>query len=381
MGIPSVKRPNDALYLLDTMQSIIDNTDDKDKARLTVVIYLADFNITWNTEMARRIYTNFSVYVNEGLLHIIIAPMSIYPEFKYPPPIGSVIKDSEMRTKWRSKQNVDYAFIILYSKNISEYYLQLEDDLVCAKNFVSDIETFVRKTKRFWICLEFSKLGFIGKLFRSIHLEKLAHTLLAYYDTQPCDILIGNVYTILGQKEPIHYSPSLFQHRGKWSSLKFKMMPAIDKTFKGFGTNPLQIVEIPRGDNPTAKLVTNMHWSPGYGPEHAYNHSSSLFWAQDPLTGSFLDIVYKRPMDIRRIVVSTGDVKARKDILQRGSVKVGETESCHRDGHTLGEFVMGEFDSDILGSNITNGIKCIAVCVSTGQQEWLIIRDIAVFIS
>lgn len=375
-----MRRPYGRNYLLGTIKSIIDNTDDHEKTLITVVVYLADYNVTWNVEMAKTLYSHFTDYFEEGMLQIIIAPMSIYPDLRYSGIPGSRT-DNDLRTKWRSKQNLDFAFVMLYSKNISKYYVQLEDDVVCALNFVSDIETFVNNTKRFWICLEFTELGFIGKLFRSIHLERLAHTLLTYYDAKPCDLLLGHVYKILGQKDPIHSHPSLFQHMGKWSSLEFKMMPSIDKHFKGFGDNALPIIEVPRGDNPKANLITNMDWSPGYGPEHAYNHSASFFWAKDPLRRSFFEIVYRWPMNIRRIIISTGDVKTRKDTLRGGSVKVSETESCHMQGKSLGSFVEGEFDSDIFGSKIPSGIRCIAMCVSTSQGGWLILRDIAVFVS
>ncbi|XP_033752787.1 alpha-1,3-mannosyl-glycoprotein 4-beta-N-acetylglucosaminyltransferase C-like [Pecten maximus] len=380
LGIPSVRRPNDRHYIMGTIKSIIDNTDDDERSRITVVIFVADFNETWNLEMAAKLYSNFKDYFEDGMLQVVKAPMAIYPDFKISHVKGA-LRDSAERTLWRSKQNLDFAFVMLYSKNISEYYIQLEDDVVCAQHFVDDIETFVNKTKRFWICLEFTELGFIGKLFRSIHLERLAHTLLAYYDSKPCDLLLGHVFRILGQNAPIHSSPSLFQHMGKWSSLEHKMMPSVDKKFKGFGEADLPIIEVPKGDNPKASILTNMNWAEGYGPGHAYNHSSSFFWATDPRKRSFFEIVYRWPMTVRKIIVSTGDAKNRKDSLVAGNVRVSDSEPCHTKGHLLGNFVAGEFDSEILGSKIPSGIKCIAVVLVSSQTGWLIIRDIAVFVT
>ncbi|XP_069133010.1 alpha-1,3-mannosyl-glycoprotein 4-beta-N-acetylglucosaminyltransferase C-like isoform X2 [Argopecten irradians] len=380
LGIPSVRRPSGRNYIMGTIKSIIDNTDDDEKSRITVVIFVADFNETWNQEMAAKLYANFRDYFEDGMIQVVNAPMSIYPDFKTNS-IKGAIRDTAERTLWRSKQNLDFAFLMLYSKNLSEYYIQLEDDVVCAQHFVEDIETFVNKTKRFWICLEFTELGFIGKLFRSVHIERLAHTLLAYYDSKPCDLLLGHVFRILGQNAPIHSSPSLFQHMGKWSSLEHKMMPSVDKKFKGFGEADLPIIEVPKGDNPKASILTNMNWAAGYGPGHAYNHSSSFFWATDPRKRSFYEIVYRWPMTIKKIIISTGDAKNRKDSLITGSVRVGESEPCHLKGHLLGNFVAGEFDSEIIGSKIPPGIKCIAIVVISSQTGWLIIRDIAVFVT
>jgi len=73
----------------------------------------------------------------------------------------------EERVRWRAKQVVDYAALFAFSAGQSEYYLQLEDDVLCAPGYVSDIRQFIEKHQRtVWAMLEFSELGFIGKLFR-----------------------------------------------------------------------------------------------------------------------------------------------------------------------------------------------------------------------
>ena len=53
----------------------------------------------------------------------------------------------------------------------SHYYVQLEDDVQSAPGFVSDVRRFVDKHSSAgdgynWALLEFSELGFIGKLLR-----------------------------------------------------------------------------------------------------------------------------------------------------------------------------------------------------------------------
>jgi len=74
------------------------------------------------------------------------------------------------RVRWRAKQVADYAALFDFSVGRSHYYLQLEDDVQCAANFVAHIRDFIdkqqRKTNTVWTMLEFSELGFIGKLFR-----------------------------------------------------------------------------------------------------------------------------------------------------------------------------------------------------------------------
>ena len=63
----------------------------------------------------------------------------------------------------------DYAALFAFSAGQSDYYLQLEDDVQCAAGFVKVIRHFIHKKQNSdWAMLEFSELGFIGKLFRYI---------------------------------------------------------------------------------------------------------------------------------------------------------------------------------------------------------------------
>ena len=66
-----------------------------------------------------------------------------------------------------SKQNVDYSFLINYSAGLGQYYLQLEDDIICANNFFTHmkkhIEELEEKTTN-WAVLEFSVFGYVRKL-------------------------------------------------------------------------------------------------------------------------------------------------------------------------------------------------------------------------
>lgn len=47
------------------------------------------------------------------------------------------------------------------------YYLQLEDDIVAKAGYLSFIKKKVLNDAGDWFLMEFSNLGFIGKLFRT----------------------------------------------------------------------------------------------------------------------------------------------------------------------------------------------------------------------
>ena len=215
IGISSIKRANGMSYLLDTLRSIVEHTSPRDKDMTVVVVFLADFDTDYNSEAITNISSLFMPYIKSGFFQIIQASRSFYPPLT---DLKRNFGDQPDRIYWRSKQNIDFAFMFIYGRNVSDYYIQLEDDITCASNFVPKIREFVIYTRRQWVVLEFSELGFIGKLFKSSDLDKLAQYLITFYDEQPVDWLIRWFRMTLGQDHPILRKPTLFQHQGKISS-------------------------------------------------------------------------------------------------------------------------------------------------------------------
>ena len=87
-----------------------------------------------------------------------------------------------------------------------------------------------------WILLEFSRLGFIGKLFKTTDVPSLSQFILMFYQTKPVDYLLEHyIFDRLciiyepqrckreTQSARIQYKPSLFQHMGYQSSLPGKV--------------------------------------------------------------------------------------------------------------------------------------------------------------
>ncbi len=85
--------------------------------------------------------------------------------------------DDLVRVQWRTKENLDTSYLMMYAHNRGKLYLQLEDDLTTVPNFVSTIlEVAANKTKSLmpedpdWFDIHFYPSGFIGILFRNIFL-------------------------------------------------------------------------------------------------------------------------------------------------------------------------------------------------------------------
>lgn len=99
------------------------------------------------------------------------------------------------RVKWRSKQNLDFAYLMMYCKEKAIYYTQLEDDIITKPSYLTQMQTFVTKQtvlSKDWIILDFCSLGFIGKMFKSSDLSQLIIFFVIFYNDKPIDWLLEN---------------------------------------------------------------------------------------------------------------------------------------------------------------------------------------------
>ena len=272
-------------------------------------------------------------------------------------------------------QVVDFALMFLYAPNVSRYYIQIEDDIRCAKGFVQSIERFLTSLavhQRNWTLVDFSTLGFIGKLLRSSDLRTFAQFLLLFYQEQPVDFLINMFRMSMVQPDVILCRPTLFQHVGLKSSLRVKDAKdnkLKDKYFDD-GTNS-------QPNNPSAVVTSSMTAQKGYPPQEAYR-GANYFWAQDPRNGSTVDMTFSAPVRLRRVVVTTGNSAHPNDTLWSGVL-----EACTGPRRTavscfqLGQFVNGSVDANV--SSSTALVRSLRVRVTRAQGTWIIFRSIAVY--
>ncbi|KAJ8002707.1 hypothetical protein DPEC_G00161720 [Dallia pectoralis] len=183
---------------------------------IVVVVHLAEFDLAWCENLVQDISRRFAHHIIAGRLLVIHAPEEYYPSLDG---LKRNYNDPEDRVRFRSKQNVDYAFLLNFCTNLSDFYMMLEDDVRCSRNFLTSLKKVVTSRQgSYWVMLEFSKLGYIGKLYHSRDLPRLAHFLLMFYQEMPCDWLLIHFRGLLAQKDVIRFKPSLFQHMGYYSS-------------------------------------------------------------------------------------------------------------------------------------------------------------------
>ncbi|XP_029912548.1 alpha-1,3-mannosyl-glycoprotein 4-beta-N-acetylglucosaminyltransferase C-like [Myripristis murdjan] len=371
VGLASVKRKKGS-YLLSTLRSLFSQSSPEERSSMVVVVMLVDFDAKWRAATVEEIKTVFTSELEQGHLLVLHVPQEYYPPLTG---LKRNYNDVPERVTFRSKQNVDYSFLIHYSTGLGRYYLQLEDDVSSAKNFLSSIRTRIEEQEaksNTWATLEFSSLGYIGKLYKSADLPLLARFLFLFYQEMPCDWLLSHFRLVMTQKGTILFKPSLFQHMGTFSSFQGTYNKLKDKDFEETAYS-----------NPSADVYTDMSIYKDHAPKLAWAAGEGFFWGRSPEKGNYLTVVFEKPTTVTEISVETGS--EGKDLLSSAVVEIGHSvnttsnneKSC-TDFHSLGTFENGRFKMQEVDKKYGSPSSCLRIHVTADQKEWVIIKSIRI---
>ncbi|GAB0189337.1 alpha-1,3-mannosyl-glycoprotein 4-beta-N-acetylglucosaminyltransferase-like protein MGAT4D [Grus japonensis] len=162
MGIPTVKREKQH-YLISTLHSLLYELPEEQKNDCVIIIFVAEVNAEYVNSVAESVKTSFPQEIQSGVLEVISPPASYYPDLSN---LKKTFGDSEDR---------------------------LEDDIVAKPDYIQSIKNFAAKQSQEWMILEFSQLGFIGKLFKSEDLPLIVEFFLMFYKDKPIDWLIDHL--------------------------------------------------------------------------------------------------------------------------------------------------------------------------------------------
>ncbi|KAK7475612.1 hypothetical protein BaRGS_00033161 [Batillaria attramentaria] len=377
IGIPTVKRQGDD-YIIQTVTSLLSNMDDDQKKDVTIVILVADLDPVLRNATFVQLQKSFEQDISEGHIHVIQTPKTLYSSFKVTKQTYDQSKDY---VTWRSKQNYDYAYLMRYSAKLSQYYMQLEDDVITARGYVSNIRQYIQQQNDSWTCLEFSELGFIGKLYKSHDLDRLSQLLLMFFQEQPVDYTYLYFNMLMTQLQKRLRTPTLFQHKGTQSSLPGKIQPLKDRFFDN-------MVKKYKGDNPPVEIYTTLKTYLNFVPKLSYSNMEGYFWSDgSPGVGDTFVLVFEEPKSIERVVIETGSESHPEDILQHGKLLASLTLlrntgrlDCTND-IDLGDFSEGRLDVKDVRSIVKFKVMCLQIKVTREQTPWLLIREIAVFLT
>mmetsp|Transcript_313 Transcript_313/g.1342 ORF Transcript_313/g.1342 Transcript_313/m.1342 type:complete len:665 (+) Transcript_313:200-2194(+) len=413
IGFGSVKRKKD--YILETVGTMLGLSGDMSKSILTaqeremvvLVAHLSDFDMDWVRSVSNKLRTDYADLVSSGRFHVVHAPQEMYPLLEVCPPLCTY-KDEPLRVKWRSKQNLDYAFLMHYSAPLAPYYLQIEDDLGFANNWVTKMDNYVKshypptwrsKDNVPWRLIDFSQLGFIGKMFQADELSRMAQYLVLFYDQMPCDLLLSDWMQSMNQRKRIDYwrkQPSLFQHVG------------IFRTLGGF--QPLQERKFGKllFDNPQGQVGGNMTIVPTYEGKFAYfpggepqrrndvcdftkspaHHKQKThrcwFWGKEVHAGDHFQLTFAAPTGIplKGVFLEQGHPKHEKDLFVKAEVQVAGP-GCKNFFHLAP--IEGSQTMIYWEEGVSNPpklpvpkVKCLRIIALVDQEDWVAIQQVQV---
>ena len=360
---------------------MIDNTSEEDRREINIVIFLADLDETPKSTALTEIRNSFEKYINEGFIRVIIAPKEYYP------PLWNLRKkfgDNPKRIFWRSKQNIDFAFLMCYCHGLSQYYLHLEDDVLPAPSFYHKLRDFISSIKIAWPILDVSYQGHVAKVYHGNDLENLATYFYLMYDEMPVDWLIifwRQIKYDRPYKEEFIFPPaSLFQHIGSESSFEENKNrgKSIEEYFDRYDVKY-------KGLNPSASVRSEMISSLGQ-PQDVYNKGYGYFWAKDVKKDDFITVVFTSVVTVRKVFVDTGSYTAPKDQLQSAvlqaslnNIKEQQTTGSSecKNFETIADFKKGKVEVTFDGGK---SMTCLRILVLSTQETWVFFREIDVWL-
>jgi alpha-1,3-mannosylglycoprotein beta-1,4-N-acetylglucosaminyltransferase A/B len=320
-GIPTVRRPVES-YLFSTLTNLIENMSPEEKIISLIVVFIAETDMQFVESQASELEDQFSKEIESGLLEIVSPPSSYYPDFNE---TVASLGDTVERTKWRTKQNLDFAYLMMYCQPRATYYVQLEDDVLSKPNFPSKMLSYALKqttTKPDWFLLDFCQLGFIGKMFKSRDLSAFSLMFFIFQHDKPIDWILNEFARMKYCRQDkdakdcrkqlstkwLFSRPSLFQHIGTHSSLKGKVQKLRDRNF-----GRLSLFKSHAGENPMAKTTTSLNHYKDFSLDRAYR-GRTYFWGLSPSAGDSLTFTFN-PIKLESFLFRSGNSEHPEDKL------------------------------------------------------------------
>ncbi|KAJ8015637.1 hypothetical protein DPEC_G00028170 [Dallia pectoralis] len=393
LGIPTVKRQKQS-YLVNTLHSLLFDLSPSERNDTVIIVFVAEMDIEYVKSVGELIKKNFPRDVHSGLLEVVSPSQNFYPNFSR---LRETFGDSKERVKWRTKQNLDYSFLMLYAQSKGIYYVQLEDDIVAKPGYSEAMKTYVRSlASDDWMFLEFSQLGFIGKMFRARDLPMIAEFFLMFHRDKPIDWLLDHILWVKAcnpEKDDtdckkqkgllkLRYKPSLFQHVGLHSSLPGKLQQLKDKDFG-------KAVLFTAHSNPQAELSSSLEPYQRHTLERAYL-GEDFFWGLAPNAGDFILFSFPVPRTITGYRFRSGNLETNRDWFYNTTVEVLPSDASVRDtlvngpspqykGSHGGFIVIGSFVDGLAEGEIDRRIQPIAairLLVHSSSDLWVLLSEI-----
>lgn len=137
IGIPSVKREGTD-YLVPTTESLLRHLTEEQKKDTIIVIFLGETDTDYLDKRVLDLQSRFGDEMSDGMIEIIAPPRTLYPDWSKT--VRSSFGDTMERSIWRSKQNLDQVFLMMYIYHLrARYYLMMEDDVIATSEYMTKL--------------------------------------------------------------------------------------------------------------------------------------------------------------------------------------------------------------------------------------------------
>ena len=208
--------------------------------------------------------------------------------------------------------------------------------------------------------------------------------MITFYDEQPVDWLLRIYRTSMAQPDIRLRKPTLFQHKGLKSSFDISQDNKLKDRFFEAGEKRWH------SDDPSGKVFTNMVPFGENIPDLAYASGSGFFWAKDPQVGQYYGVVLDSNEAVKRIYVETGTNAHPTDTLKEGKLEVGFAKDSAQqvdklsecaNWASIGEILAGRVEvENVMTFTRNRSIRCFRVTITKPQQDWVALKQIAVFL-
>uniref|UniRef100_A0A8C6VVP3 Alpha-1,3-mannosyl-glycoprotein 4-beta-N-acetylglucosaminyltransferase A n=1 Tax=Nothobranchius furzeri TaxID=105023 RepID=A0A8C6VVP3_NOTFU len=358
MGIPTVKRKVKS-YLSETLRSLIDKLSAEEKLDCVIIVFVGETEQDYVHSVVADLEKDFSTELNSGLLEVISPPAAYYPDLTN---LKETFGDSKERVRWRTKQNLDYSFLMMYAVSKGVYYVQLEDDIVAKPNYFATMKNFaLQLSSEDWMILEFSqKMRYAPKFILFIH--------FVFSPQKHCERQKSSLR--------VRFRPSLFQHVGLHSSLAGKIQKLTDKDFLKPLLHKMHV-------NPPAEVSTSMKVYQGHTLEKTYL-GEDFFWAITPTAGDYILFRFDRPVSIERFLFRSGNQEHPGDKIENTTVEIlpsSEGGLLNKDKYKRTEdrfYRIGNFEKGVAEGAVDpsfNPVVALRLSVLKDSAVWAILSE------
>ncbi|XP_030372054.1 alpha-1,3-mannosyl-glycoprotein 4-beta-N-acetylglucosaminyltransferase A [Scaptodrosophila lebanonensis] len=326
LGVPTVVRQKKS-YLLEMLKELIGGMNARYQESCLIVVYVGETIDSRIRSIVKELADNFGDEMRQGLLEVIARPPDYYSDFESD---SQTLNENEKYLRWRTKQNLDYMFLMSYAMSRGSYYLQLEDDVRVRDGYLDYIGKFTLLHTNFrlshhrsWIVLSFCELGFIGKLITMSELKAFLKHVQLFYNHQPIDWLLYSYVQLRvcpwdsfqtpGCKKDfdsyyIRADQSQFQHLGVESSLEKKDQMLKDSKYNQ-QSGRLRIKHLEQPWN----LISSHQYSLRYD-RLKWKVGETFIWGYLPQASRLIDFAASHQYDAKEVRIRSQGVEGFDDI-------------------------------------------------------------------